>query len=79
MAQTSLFSGVRYRIAPGISQRDSEQYDNVLSANGAQEADRLEDATHIVANTDRFEGCQAVTSGGAIVTVGTNVCMLLCN
>jgi hypothetical protein len=69
----AVFDGVRYYLSPTLSQHYSQELASILDSNAGEPVDKVEDATHVISNTDRFDGWQAVAEGAFICTVGNLV------
>ena len=66
-----LFSSIRYYLSPTLTQEKREFLQYTLDNNGAKAAGSLSEATHVISNSDRFEGWQDVGEETAVVTVRT--------
>ncbi len=65
----NVFSGVSFFLPISIPPERAEQLRCALQTGGGGEADDLTEATHIITNTDRFEGWHEVPATTAVVTV----------
>ena len=65
----SLFAAVNFYIASSIPQKRQIEVASSLEFNGATPVDTPEEATHVITNSDRFNGWQDVKQGAVIVTV----------
>ncbi|KAF7297862.1 hypothetical protein HMN09_01007000 [Mycena chlorophos] len=54
------FEGVRYHLSSTLPRRDQDRLEGLLTSNGAQVAQSLADATHIISDSDTFEGWRDV-------------------
>jgi hypothetical protein len=64
-----LFSSIRYYLSPTLTPEKREFLQYTLENNGAKAAGSLSEATHVVSNSDRFEGWQDVGGECVVVTV----------
>lgn len=64
----AIFDGVRYYLSPSISPDQTTLLYNLLEDHGAVQ-EELSDASHIVTDSDRFEGWQSIEEDVAVVTV----------
>lgn len=67
----TIFDGVRYYLAPSIAPYVVRTLMNLLDNNGAVQ-EELSDATHIITNSERFEGWQTIRKDAYVVTVRYN-------
>lgn len=65
-----IFDEVLYHLASSFSPQRKAELSNVLEANGAS-PEPLSTATHVITNSNRFEGWQSVGDDVAVVTVRT--------
>jgi hypothetical protein len=63
-----LFNSIRYYLSPTLTPEKREFLQYTLENNGAKAAG-LSEATHVVSNSDRFEGWQDVGEECVVVTV----------
>jgi hypothetical protein len=64
----SLFADVNYHLSLSLPQELRTHLTHVLNGHGAT-AGTLEDATHIITNSNQFEQWQTVSDGVFVVTV----------
>jgi hypothetical protein len=64
-----LFDGVSYKLIPAPDPLYTQQLANLLNTNGGIPADTLEEATHVISDSDRFDGWEKVPSDIPVVTV----------
>lgn len=68
----AVFDDVRYWLSESLPPERQDIQRNYLDSNGAQAVDSIEDATHIITNSEQFEGWKRVEDGdinAAVVTV----------
>lgn len=65
----SLFNGVVFHLSPSIPTERSAELKHVLLESGAAQAKSIHLATHIITDTNKFEGCQDVDPQVSVVTV----------
>ncbi|RXW21707.1 hypothetical protein EST38_g4150 [Candolleomyces aberdarensis] len=63
-----LFSSIRYYLSPTLTPEKREFLQYTLDNNGARAAESLSEATHVISNSDRFEGWQDLREETAVVT-----------
>ncbi|KAF8625140.1 hypothetical protein AX17_006918 [Amanita inopinata Kibby_2008] len=64
----AIFDNVAFYLPSSLPEERREELKYVLVNNGAKEASSLTKATHIITDTNKFEGCQSVADGVAVVT-----------
>ncbi|TFK70491.1 hypothetical protein BDN72DRAFT_958770 [Pluteus cervinus] len=64
----ALFEGIKFHISLSIPDQKRTQITSLLSSNGATEVDDVQEATHIISNSHRFEGWQDVDPETEVVT-----------
>ena len=64
-----IFNGVSYHLSSSLPPSRAQELDVVLINNGATPADSLATATHVVTNSNQFEGWQNVAENTLVVTV----------
>lgn len=64
-----LFDTVHYYLSPSLTPEHRELLKHLLINNGAEPAEGVKDATHIVTNSDKFEGWQSIGGDVNVVTV----------
>ena len=62
-----IFTDVLYFVSPSLPEERHLEVSELLLANGGL-GSALNEATHVITNTNRFEGWQTVREGVAIVT-----------
>jgi len=65
----ALFDGVVFHLSPSIPAERTAELKHVLLENGAVQAKSIHLATHIITDTNKFEGCQDVDPRVFVVTV----------
>lgn len=65
-----LFAGIKYFVTPSFPTQRQDELSKILDANGATSAD-IEEATHVIANTIKFEGMDNVLETARVVTVSS--------
>jgi hypothetical protein len=65
----TLFDGVVFHLSSSLSDERRAELKHVLVQNGAKQAKTIHLATHVITNTNKFEGCQDVYQEVAVVTV----------
>ncbi|KAH8830306.1 hypothetical protein DL96DRAFT_1707137 [Flagelloscypha sp. PMI_526] len=63
----SLFEGVAFYLAPTLRPKQKDHIHKLLTSQGAKDAS-LEDATHIISDSDIFHNYEAVSEGSHVVT-----------
>lgn len=79
MAESALFADVRYYLSPTLSKQTLQEFANILDVNEAEHVDRPQDATHVISNTDRFDGWESVPQSTVMVTVCPILFLLMKN
>ena len=65
----TLFDGVLFHLSSSLPVERSAELKGVLLQNGAKQAKSIHTATHIITDTNNFEGGQDVAAQVAVVTV----------
>ena len=65
----AIFDGVVFHLSSSLSDERRAELKHVLLKGGAREAKSIHLATHVVTNTNKFEGCQDVEAQVAVITV----------
>ena len=68
-AGMQFLASVRYFLSSSLPQDRQDDLRQVLDSNGATPTSTLNDATHIITNSHRFEGSGEVDAGVHVVTV----------
>ncbi|THV02405.1 hypothetical protein K435DRAFT_717243 [Dendrothele bispora CBS 962.96] len=63
-----LFENVKYHLSESLSSEAVARLAHVLNTNGATRAQSLQDATHVITNSNRFEGWQNIPDTITVVT-----------
>ncbi|PFH45698.1 hypothetical protein AMATHDRAFT_71207 [Amanita thiersii Skay4041] len=63
-----LFENVVFHLSPSLAPNRQAELKHVLLRHGAEHAFSIQKATHIITDTNKFEGCQDVSEGVAVVT-----------
>jgi hypothetical protein len=64
-----LFLQVKYYLSSSLPLERRNELSHVLDSNGAEKANSLQEATHIITKSHRFEGWQDVGDHASVVTV----------
>jgi hypothetical protein len=64
-----LFHQVIYHLSSSLPLERQIELSHVLDSNGAESAKTLDEATHIITNSHRFEGWQDIGETVSVVTV----------
>lgn len=67
----TIFEGVKYFLPSSFTEQREVDLCAALDSNGATRTSSVQDATHIVTNSYRFEGYDDVGEGAVVVTVCT--------
>ncbi|KAF5370744.1 hypothetical protein D9758_001946 [Tetrapyrgos nigripes] len=62
------FRGVKYHLAECLPPESTSSLTHILNTNGATCAESLQDATHVITNSNCFEGYKEVSDSTAVVT-----------
>jgi hypothetical protein len=76
-SELSIFADVRYYIAPTLAPELAGELARILNANGGTHV-ALEHATHVISNTDKYDGWQTAPDSTHVVTVGVSLSFTLC-
>ena len=63
------FDGVRFYLSSSLSDERRAELKHVLLKYGGREAKAISGATHVITDTNKFEGCQDVGRDTDVVTV----------
>ncbi|KAF6753937.1 hypothetical protein DFP72DRAFT_1170674 [Ephemerocybe angulata] len=63
-----LFDSIVFHLSPSLRHETRDLLQHVLLANGAKAAGTLGDATHVITNSNRYEGWEGVGADVAVVT-----------
>ncbi|KAF6753926.1 hypothetical protein DFP72DRAFT_1127657, partial [Ephemerocybe angulata] len=63
-----LFDSITFHLSPSLRHETRDLLQHVLLANGAAAAGTLGDATHVITNSNRYEGWEGVGADVAVVT-----------
>ncbi|KAF6753931.1 hypothetical protein DFP72DRAFT_795641, partial [Ephemerocybe angulata] len=63
-----LFDSITFHLSPSLRHGTRDLLQHVLLANGATAAATLGDATHVITNSNRYEGWEGVGADVAVVT-----------
>lgn len=69
-----LFESVQFHISSCVPPERQEQLLHVLKSNGGNEANSLDEATHVITTSNRFEGWQEAGENVSVVTVSLFDC-----
>lgn len=73
----ALFDGVLFHFSSSLPIERSTELKDVLLQNGAKQAKSIHIATHIITDTNNFEGCQDVGVHVSVVTVCITLCAVV--